>query len=137
MLALTVVAVAVICLICGVSAYDPKNYLCSICIASSEASAPSIKQGCDDRFGKERCDVFFDGQDGARALAVSPRPQAVTPRDHCRAAGYCPASSPIYSQPAAGSVDFRVSKALGSRGYDKVKKASIAREGKWTTKQGS
>lgn len=125
------------------ASYDPSSYLCSICITAvddlrqnadklnlhtiqhgSNTITGNLLDACALRFPMESCKLFFP--DGSRPIAINDHDNKLkSSRSLCSELDLCPIEGSwreVISKSSidASEYDIRVSKALGSRGYDKV-----------------
>jgi hypothetical protein len=117
--------------------YDPSIYLCSICINSVDAlrsadftaavGGNSLYDGCVHRFSKTACDLFFTEGDALSNAKLSTS-NSQSSRDVCMDLNICPREEAWMTFAPADSspYDIRVSKALGTRGYNKVRISVIS-----------
>lgn len=118
-------------------AYDRTAYLCSICLSSVEnmdpqnANAKGFMDGCAKQFSERDCVMFFsensfENADKLNAASVN------DPRQACRELSFCPSmesNAPWknkVSSSEGSNLDIRVSRAMGTRGYDKVRVSLIS-----------
>lgn len=121
---------------------DPAIYACSVCINSIEAIREiydvsnstqdqySLINGCMLRLPQAFCsDVYTNATDmKVDAIEIS---SVKSSRDICKSLNICPAAAEqweTYVSTTVSSYDIRVAKALGSRGYDKVRISVISNE---------
>lgn len=110
-------------------------YMCSFCtttVAQVQQTGDSFHESCATLYpsGQEYCDYLSKAvaKTGKELLITKNKPA----RDVCEASGMCESLSDEgwrKSPPRVGgddALDFRVSKAYGSRGYDKVRISVIA-----------
>lgn len=126
-----------------VLSYDPASYLCSICINSIDAmrstdfhtniDESSLYDGCVHKFSKASCDLFFT-KDNAMSKAEKLNVRQLrasdsqSSRDICVNMRICPRKEAweSYVPGDSNAYDIRVSKALGSRGYDQIRLSVIS-----------
>lgn len=113
----------------SITAWDPKKYSCSMCITlvddmrlvEEAANIDNVLLNtCMKRFSKDLCEAFYPSTDKA-ITGIDP---SKSTRQICYEQGMCPQpdqeSWQRYTVKDTDDYDVRVSKALGSRGYDKV-----------------
>ena len=106
------------------------TYQCSYCLATVDNylgntfDGKSLWKSCRALFPEKVCsEMGFADKDLPTLATVD-----ANSRDYCRALNKCPANSLPVNPPtlSANGVDIRVSKAMGSRGYNKVRVSAIA-----------
>ena len=125
------VLLVVVTLFLSVQSFQPELYKCSMCISVVDAQRASTQntqdslsllQGCNTFFPSNYCDAFYGQHDALVHGLLNPQ---LTSRQICQQIAFCPTSSETWTKVASTLseneyFDVRVSKALGSRGYDKV-----------------
>ena len=112
------------------SAWDGSKYACSMCVTLledirklSSSNKPNLREACANRFTKLYCDSLYSDID--MSIMNSIDYENKSSRQICFEYELCPQPGkesweqyhPLTSEDV---YDIRVSKALGSRGYDKV-----------------
>ncbi len=101
------------------------EYKCSVCIPTFQQMIDdkdiNFQKVCSQFFNDDICGHFHVDMSG-ELLAKFPRLNA---REHCQRLNYCPSDSD-YPAASAGTVDVRVTRALGSKGYDKMRLSVIS-----------
>jgi hypothetical protein len=127
--------------------FQPRTYKCAICLTvlgniqeaeadidhnrdfDHEQASPSFGSACASFFPADICaDPLF-----APAAATRPYSDASflrlgsSPREFCRRLLLCPAQdAPYLSSDAPKTLDYRVSKVVGNKGYDKVRVSVVS-----------
>jgi hypothetical protein len=99
--------------------FNADEYKCSICVASLEKASELgtvFQAGCQSYFPAHICEQIKIPTDKIDL-------QHKSARENCEAVDICP---PDDTPDVSGNIDIRVSKALGSRGYDKVRISVIS-----------
>jgi hypothetical protein len=128
-----VILLGVLCAMCSAQ-IAPKDFIptykCSFCLATMDAyfasteASPSLWTSCLSLFPESICkDMDFD-KDLSLPVEMTRDSRAVCGRmEKCPVTSSLPQNTPVRS---VNNVDIRVSKALGSRGYDKVRISAIS-----------
>jgi hypothetical protein len=98
------------------------DYQCTSCVGIVDLmreTSSTFEGACDAFFGKGGASCAFEN---AAAFTDS----SADPRDSCRINGFCPESDLAAFSTSASGLDIRVSKAYGSRGYDKIRLSVIS-----------
>ena len=101
------------------AAFNSDDYKCSICVASVEKASElgsAFHAGCSAYFPKKICDEMKIPNDQLDL-------QGKSARENCEFINMCP---PDDTPSVEGNIDIRVSKAMGSQGYDKVRISVIS-----------
>ncbi len=116
------------------SEFDADTYRCSICLStvdaikstprSSTENIPSFGAACSSFFGDDICSDSIFSNVNVDQLATNQEA-----RDFCRQQKMCPIEPPAYqSSSAPQTLDYRVSKVVGSKGYDKLRLSVVSNE---------
>ena len=114
------------------SSIPPTHYQCSYCLGvvdkalekEGEMQDLNLWDGCKATFpeGTEYCELAFKKEDHVKLLSRDSR-------ESCAGAGFCPRGDELWSTQGPKSLvglDVRVSKAMGSRGYNKIRLSIVA-----------
>eukprot|EP01032_Pedospumella_encystans_P005617 gene5617-6695_t len=103
----------------GQASFEIDNYKCSICVAGVEKASELgtvFNAACKEQFPAFVCDKVHIPDDKLDLINKSAR-------ENCEFLNYCPIDE---SPSIDGGIDIRVTKALGSQGYDKVRISVIS-----------
>jgi hypothetical protein len=106
-------------LILSQAAFNSDEYKCSICVASLEKASELgtvFQEGCKAYFPERICEQIKIPSDKIDL-------QHKSARENCEFVKICPVDD---TPSAAGEIDIRVVKAMGSQGYDKVRISVIS-----------
>jgi hypothetical protein len=109
-----------------VAEFSADTYRCTVCTSTVDimknSPSSSFATACRGFFNDEICDdIVFASVSSAMATTE-------TSREFCRLIHLCPAEHDAFKSTAPQTLDFRVSKAVGSRGYDKVRVSVVSNQ---------
>jgi hypothetical protein len=116
------ISLAVLCQIAS-AAFSYQEYKCTICISTFEqlehhtTSTVAFQQTCEKIFPAEVCANFKIPQ------LYDIYSKSLSPRDHCQNLNFCPQKDYVA---ASSDIDIRVARAMGSKGYDKIRLSVIS-----------
>jgi len=104
-------------------------YQCSFCLATVDKvlldQQLSLSKACESLFPSSICnDMSFP-------VTFTVGHKSASSRDHCRVLNKCPLESTLPQDPlvlSSNAADIRISRALGSKGYDKVRVSVISNQ---------
>lgn len=112
------------------SDFAPETYRCVICLQTAKimkeqaSERTSFNDACSSFYGSaDVCsDSSFSSVSRVNAVATEQ-----SPRDFCKAQKLCPTEEAAYkSADYVPSLDFRVSKAVGTKGYDQLRVSVVS-----------
>ncbi len=120
-------------LLSSIDASSPHMYRCSFCMtsaasaaASAKTAATSFQESCVSAFSKDACEQTFGGSELFQKIpAVA---SAADAGEFCFQHQYCPNPAVWKATTATSttsSMDIRVTKAMGGKGYNKVSKHKL------------